>query len=56
MVGHKHVSHGQKACRKDAAAVKGSGRFTTGNDEKCREIFDIIAKKYGVAIKQVESR
>ncbi len=27
----------------------------TGNDEKCREIFDIIAKKYGVAIKQVES-
>lgn len=39
----------------DAAAAKGSGRFTTENDEKCREIFDIIGKKYGVAIKQVES-
>ena len=46
---------GRRLAGKDAAAVKGSGRFTTGNDEKCREIFDIIAKKYGVAIKQVES-
>ena len=46
---------GRRLAGEDAASAKGSGRFTTENDEKCREIFDIIGKKYGVAIKQVES-
>lgn len=46
---------GRRLAGEDVAAAKGSGRFTTENDEKCREIFDIIGKKYGVAIKQVES-
>lgn len=46
---------GRRLAGEDAAVAKGSGRFTTENDEKCREIFDIIGKKYGVAIKQVES-
>lgn len=46
---------GRRLAGEDAAAVNGSGRFATENDEKCREIFDIIGKKYGVAIKQVES-
>lgn len=46
---------GRRLAGEDAATAKGSGRFTTENDEKCREIFDIIGKKYGVTIKQVES-
>lgn len=46
---------GRRLAGEDAAAVKGSGRFVTENDEKCKEIFDIIGKKYGVVIKQVES-
>lgn len=46
---------GRRLAGEDAVAAKGSGRFTTDNDEKCREIFDIIGKKYGVTIKQVES-
>ena len=46
---------GRRLAGEDAAAVKGSGRFATENDEKCKEIFDIIGKKYGIATKQVES-